>query len=179
MQYSITPLERRIKDLYFWLRIFEPWEISMIEMADRLNIWLHFVNMESRVVGRNGMYSIIINSNQNPQEQWEDFGHEVAHLLESSGNQLNLPLTCVKKQEIQAENFALHFCIPTFMLTKFDLPQTVPTAASFISKTFNVTYRLAYWKLNHLQAHIFGKWQRPQAFEQENKEEINYSLHQL
>lgn len=91
MQCSTTPLERRTRDLYYWLHIFEPSEINMFDIADKLNVWLHFVNRESRVAGRNGMYSIIINHNQSAQEQWEDFGHEVAHLLESTGNQLNLP----------------------------------------------------------------------------------------
>ena len=52
------------------------------------------------------MYSIIIDRRS---AQWEDFDHELGHLLRHYGNQLNMPEAFVCLQESQAKSEATLF----------------------------------------------------------------------
>ena len=126
--------------------------MDMIEIAANLNVWLHFTDMGSRSLARNNMYSIIIDRRLSPQEQWLDFGHELCHVLLHAGNQLNLPPLFVDMQEYKANNFMLHFCVPTFMLRNLKIPQLSPV--SFISDAFNVPYWVASERLSHYKRQL-------------------------
>ncbi|WP_199426051.1 ImmA/IrrE family metallo-endopeptidase [Thermaerobacillus caldiproteolyticus] len=137
-QYQFTPLEQYIHDLYQHLSIAKPYQLDMIDIASKLNIWLHFADIRSTAIDRNGIYSIIIDRRLTKQQQWQDFGHELCHLLRHSGNQVMLPESMVQLQEAQATNFALHFCVPTFMLLNLELPYTENEIIYFLSETFCV-----------------------------------------
>ncbi|HLR80429.1 MAG TPA: ImmA/IrrE family metallo-endopeptidase, partial [Bacillota bacterium] len=50
------------------------------------------------------------------QKQWQDFGHELGHVLCHAGHQLKMNHMFLKYQEWKANNFMYHFCVPTFML---------------------------------------------------------------
>ncbi|WNS79165.1 hypothetical protein RRU94_07150 [Domibacillus sp. DTU_2020_1001157_1_SI_ALB_TIR_016] len=55
-------------------------------------------------------------------------------------------------QEWQAKTFALHFCMPTFMLEKLDLPFDKRPAINKAAELFNLEYsfvekRLALWEI--------------------------------
>ncbi|WP_084279249.1 ImmA/IrrE family metallo-endopeptidase [Anoxybacteroides tepidamans] len=136
--YQFTPLEQYIQDLYQHLSITEPYQLDMIDIAAKLNIWLHFADIRSTAIDRNGTYSIIIDRRLPRQQQWQDFGHELCHVLRHSGNQIMLPQSMVQLQEAQAANFALHFCAPTFMLLNLELPYTEKEIVYVISETFGV-----------------------------------------
>lgn len=60
------------------------------------------------------------------------------------------------KQEYQARNFALHFCIPTFMLRKINLPSERNHAIAVIADTFEVTNSFAAARLDHYEKQIDG-----------------------
>lgn len=71
----------------------------------------------------------------------------------------------VKGEEWQADLFALHFCIPTFMLQKLSLPSDSKRAIYKTSKKFGVTYEFAEkllymynMKLLDLEVHSYSKW---------------------
>jgi len=49
-----------------------------------------------------------------------------------------LPASLVQLQEAQATNFALHFCVPTFMLLELELPHTEKEIVYVLSETFGV-----------------------------------------
>jgi hypothetical protein len=138
INYQLTPLEQSIKDLYQQLCISEPHQLDMIDIASKLNIWLHFADITSTAIERNDVYSIIIDRRLTRQQQWQDFGHELCHVFRHSGNQLMLPNSMVQLQEAQAANFALHFCVPTFMLLNLELPHTEKEIIYVISETFSV-----------------------------------------
>ncbi|HAM81614.1 ImmA/IrrE family metallo-endopeptidase [Ornithinibacillus bavariensis] len=52
------------------------------------------------------------------QKEWQLFGHELGHSLRHCGHQLKMHPLFKELQEYQANYFAYHFCIPTFMLDK-------------------------------------------------------------
>ncbi|MEH7354030.1 ImmA/IrrE family metallo-endopeptidase [Neobacillus drentensis] len=147
MNYIYNPLEDQVKKLYQHLSTIVPEEIDMIDIAAKLDIWLHFEDLSSKAIEHSGVYSMFIDRRLSPQQQWQDFGHELCHALMHSGNQLNLPLEFVMYQESKARNFALHFCIPTFMLERLDLPPIKKEAIEVISKTFNVELNFAKVRL--------------------------------
>ncbi|MED4685712.1 protein of unknown function [Bacillus mycoides] len=142
--YYTTQLEDYMQHLYQSLSIFVPEQMDMMKIAQKLNIWLYFVPIGSCAIKRNGLASIILDERKSQQEQFEDFGHEVAHLLFHAGNQLNMPKMFMDYQEAKAKNFELHFCIPTFMLR--NLPPSHLTA-HFIAETFNVSLQFAEKRL--------------------------------
>jgi Zn-dependent peptidase ImmA (M78 family) len=139
MTYIFTPIEDYVQKLYHHLSIHVPEQIDMIDIAAKLDVWLHFECIGSKAIERNGIYSIFIDNRISNQEQWQDFGHELCHALIHCGNQLQLPKDFISFQESKARNFALHFCIPTFMLEKLELPTMKKEAIEFIAMTFNVT----------------------------------------
>jgi Zn-dependent peptidase ImmA (M78 family) len=145
--YVLTPIEDYIQRLYAELDIEYPEQLSMLDIASKLNVWIYFCDMESRAVERNGLYSMLIDRRLSTAEQWEDFGHELCHLLRHAGNQLNTHEQFIHYQEAQAEQFALHFCIPTFMLSRLPLPAEKENAVSYVAETFNVTGPFALQRL--------------------------------
>lgn len=143
LHYRFTPLESWIERLYNHLSISTPEQLNMIDIAAKLQVWLHFADIESTAIDREGLYSLIIDRCLSKQQQWEDFGHELCHLLRHAGNQMMLPDSMVELQESQTNNFALHFCVPTFMLLKRPIPCLKHEFIEDICTTFNVTYLLA------------------------------------
>ncbi|MBJ8200672.1 ImmA/IrrE family metallo-endopeptidase [Bacillus cereus] len=150
-RYYTTQTEDYIKKLYHSLSIFTPEQINMIEIARKLNIWIHFAPFESRAIYREELPSIIIDNRKKFYHQWEDFGHELCHILFHIGNQLLMPKMFLDYQEAKANNFMLHFCIPTFMLQKLDLPESRVESIQIISKTFNVSVQIAKQRLFHYE----------------------------
>jgi len=153
--YNLTTLETWIKEFYKQLSINEPFQLDMFDIASKLDVWLYFDDMSSRAFERKGMASIIINRHLSPAEQWEDFGHEIAHILRQSGNQMMLTESFIQFQEMRADNFALEFCIPTFMLLNLSLPQSKLETIKYISEAFNVTLELAKKKLAKIERNVF------------------------
>lgn len=156
MDYVLTPLEEEIKKLYLSCGIYIPEQIDLFRIAEKLDIWVHIANYESQACERGGLLTIVLNENKSTQEQWEDFGHELKHILWDAGNQLEMPDSFAKFQETKANNFALQFCVPTFMLLESDLPTYWNEAIRFISDTFHVTDHFAEKKLIHFERQITG-----------------------
>lgn len=148
----MTPLEDYVKELYQRAGIMESYQLDMLDIAEKLNVWIHLMDMESQAIDRNGLHSIVIDRRLSPAQQWQDFGHELCHVLRHAGNQLRSPIGFIKYQETQAEQFAQHFCIPSFMLSEFGLPKTKVEAIVLFCDTFNVTPSFASERLvNHLR----------------------------
>ncbi|ARJ21865.1 hypothetical protein B7492_11725 [Bacillus mycoides] len=142
--YYTTLLEDYIQRMYHSLSIIVPEQIDMMEIANKLNIWLYFAPFGSHAIERNGIYSLIIDDRKTKKKQWEDFGHELCHILLHSGNQLLMPKMFLDYQEAKAKNFELHFCIPTFMLRNLS-PSYLTTY--FIAEIFNVSLHFAEKRL--------------------------------
>jgi Zn-dependent peptidase ImmA (M78 family) len=156
IHYHTTRLEDYTENLYHSLAIFAPEQMDIMEIAQKLNIWVYFAPIGSCALERNGLLSIVLDERKSSQEQFEDFAHEVAHLFFHAGNQLNMPKMFLDYQEAKAHNFAMQFCIPTFMLQKLSLPTTKSEAIHMLSHTFNVTPQLADKRLVHYQNQVLA-----------------------
>lgn len=152
LEYQFTLIEEHIKDFYENLSIHTPYEIDMYHIASELDIWIHYLNDESHAYkNKNGLYSIFLDQRLSLQEQWQDFGHELGHVIKHVGNQYKLRRMFRELQESQANNFMYHFCVPTFMLLKYNLTNymNVNDGIEFVSDTFNVTKDFAKKRLAH------------------------------
>ncbi|MCT8138594.1 ImmA/IrrE family metallo-endopeptidase [Anaerobacillus sp. CMMVII] len=115
-----------------------------------------FLPTSSQITFVFGGPKININPKLTPQEQWEDFGHELCHALRQYGSQLSMPDDYIFYQEEKADNFALHFCVPTFMLERIDLPQYRTKAIEVIAETFHVTFEFAKKRLEKHEQQLLG-----------------------
>ncbi|MCD5324742.1 MULTISPECIES: ImmA/IrrE family metallo-endopeptidase [Pontibacillus] len=153
MKYEYTRLEDQIKELYTAMGIHCPFDMELGYISSSLKVDLN--------IGEHGPFrsgnSIHLQIHDTPEEQWESFGHEICHVLWHAGNQLFMANTYRLKQEWQARNFALHFCVPTFMLLKLDLPERRCEAVELIAETFGVTHTFANQRLQHLEKQYLGK----------------------
>ena len=147
MKYHTTLLEDAVKHLYVNLGIYYPHQLNILEIAEYLGIKVHFFDITSRVYKK----EIIIDSRLSPEQQWEDFGHELCHLLLQYGNQiLYINSLFLEYQEWKANNFALHFCVPTFMLQKYKIA-SITDGIPFITNKFQVRQEIAEKKLIHFR----------------------------
>lgn len=149
MKYQLTILEEDIQKLYTNLSIIIAEEINMYSIAEAFDIWIHYRNQSSEMQCINGLYSIILNENLSFAGMWQDFGHELGHVVKHVGKQHALSRTFRDLQESQANNFMYHFCVPTFMLLNYKINDflNVKAGIPFIAETFNVTLVFAERRL--------------------------------
>jgi Zn-dependent peptidase ImmA (M78 family) len=182
LTYNYTPLEDYVKNLYQRLSIFVPTDIDMFYICDQLNIQLHFYDDGSVALEHEDTPHIFIDKRLTTMEQWQDFGHELCHILKHHGNQLylssNQSNSFIKLQEYQAENFMYQFCVPTFMLQDYDIANfhTTNECIEFISNVFHVTHefsieRLIRYKRKLLQA----EWDKQFRGRMDSKPTRDYS----
>src|SRR5699024_12610101 len=86
------------------------------------------------------------------QQQWQEFGHELCHVLWHAGRQENISDSFCSYQEGQADNFAYHLCIPTFMLCRLKGVSTYE-----VMNLFNVEYGFASKRLEMYRNKIIMK----------------------
>lgn len=155
--YFPTTLENYIETLYSHIHISQPYELDILTISERLNIKTYFFpGVGSQAMDVLGGPKINIDPEISPKEQWQDFGHELCHILKQYGTQTNMPDEFINFQEDKADNFALQFCIPTFMLERLELPQYRSKAIEYISDTFNVTYEFATKRIERHELQRLG-----------------------
>lgn len=139
-----THLEDYVMNLYKTLNVSTPNQLDMFAIAKMIGVDIVYRETIFRLGNE------VILQNNNLSEQWMDFGHELAHVLLHSGIQLNMYPMYREYQEWRADLFALHFCVPTFMLEQLNLPSTRNEAIGLIAKEFCVSFEFAEVRL--------GKW---------------------
>lgn len=138
MTIQLSHLEEEVKKIYTKLNMFTPEEIDMEQIAVAFQIWIHYERKGSGMFCINGLYSMVLDSRTSRQQQWEDFVHELGHVIKHCGNQFNMNRMFRQLQEYQANSFMYHFCVPTFMLEKISLPRMQSEAIKLIGDIFNV-----------------------------------------
>ncbi|WP_309087152.1 ImmA/IrrE family metallo-endopeptidase [Domibacillus sp.] len=138
MSYTKTHLEEFVEALYRNMNIEHPEQIDMELISRRLGILIDYIDTPSKSVYDAGFVMILINKQVPLPVQWQEFAHELAHILRHAGNQTLLPDGLRMMQEWQAEHFAAYFCVPGFMLEKIELPSSLQEAIPIISEKFNV-----------------------------------------
>ncbi|RDZ07931.1 ImmA/IrrE family metallo-endopeptidase [Priestia megaterium] len=143
MNYQTSLLEDWIHQFYKQIGVYSPDQLDFPVIADCLGIQLEFWEVSSRLYRG----TMIIDSRLTPQEQWQDFAHEICHKLRHYGNHMTMPEMFLELQEFQANHFALHFCVPTFMLKNLNFQKSRKETIYLIAITFGVTYEFAEKRL--------------------------------
>jgi Zn-dependent peptidase ImmA (M78 family) len=171
MKYQTTLLEDWIKEFYYRIGIYHPRQLDLLEIAARLGFYVSFQKFSSRIY--NG--EILIDERLSDAEQWEDFGHEVCHLIRQDGNQLIMSNQFLDMQESKAESFALHFCVPTFMLLKHEIANYYGTdGVLFVMDTYCVTKSFAKRRLDHFKNQL-NQAKSDDEFRKRKEPVTNYS----
>lgn len=137
-----TRTEDYIKDLLYRCRIYDYTDLNIEKISTFLKIPVRYWEFNSESVCLENKYIIFINAYATIEVQWQDFAHELGHVLWHAGRQENIPQPFRQLQEWQAENFSYHLCIPTFMLEKIN-----NVNVRKISYLFNVEYNFAVKRL--------------------------------
>ncbi|UOQ95548.1 ImmA/IrrE family metallo-endopeptidase [Halobacillus shinanisalinarum] len=154
--YHYTPLESYMREFLLFLSIQTPNQLTIDHIMERLNIHVHYWNDKSEAMIYKGKKRMFINKQLSNEERWQIFGHELCHIMMHHGSQFNMPASFLAYQEWKADNFALHVCVPTFMLLQMDLPFRKPQAIYEVASTFGVTPQFASRRLEHLENQYIG-----------------------
>nr|WP_289038197.1 ImmA/IrrE family metallo-endopeptidase [uncultured Allobacillus sp.] len=146
-----THLEDYIHNLYKHLSITEPQHLTIESIAQKLGLTVDY----GSVAFRFGDFIILQETNE--QQEWQQFGHEVCHYLRHHGSQLTMAKTFMQLQEYQADYFAYHFCVPTFMLDQID-----NLSIHDIINLFNVEYDFAQRRFDIYENKLINMaWAKP------------------
>jgi hypothetical protein len=165
--YQTTPLEQWTEQLWIKSGIITPSHLNIDEVSSRLDVWVHFLQDTSRALEYMGLRSILIDKRQGRDLQWEEFLHELCHVLRHAGNQTTMPRLFCEGQEAEANRFVLYAAIPFFMLRHLKLPSRMDEAAADLSLYFGVTYELALKRLEQVQRRNFEAILWEEALKQE------------
>ena len=158
--YNYSHLEDFIKKLYNQIEIYEPVNLSLKIISRALDIKIFYWEEKSQAILYENMSAIFIDNRISPQLQWQDFCHELCHILIHSGDQTNMPSLFREYQEFKANNFMYHACVPTFMLDELNICDSTAVTIGWIQKLFNVEHEFAKTRLeNYLnQKHHVLHW---------------------
>ncbi len=154
--YLTSYLEDNIQRLYEDLDIKYPYQLNKYIISDRLDIGIYLSRDPSEAFYWENRYYIFINRDLDSRRRWQDFGHELCHVLRHSGHQGEMPSLFRELQEWQADNFMYHFCVPTFMLRALKLPAEMRRAIPIVAETFNVEYEFAEERLYRYSQKLFA-----------------------
>lgn len=159
-QYS--HLEDYIKSFYTQMKIDSPELLDMKSIARQLEIKLFYWEEKSQAILYEDMSAIFIDCRSSPEMQWQDFMHELCHVLIHTGDQIYMSPLFREYQEFKANNFMYHACVPTFMLDNHNIYDNTLENARLIQELFHVEGKFAIKRLNqYLQnRQSILKWNR-------------------
>lgn len=154
--YQMTALEKWTEDLYERLGIREPSQITIANISERLNIWIHYLDVRSKGIEASaGMYSMFIDNRLPAGMQRLEFLHELCYLLRHAGNQSVMPEHYTQAQQDEADRFILYAAMPYSMISRRSLPELRSEAISVITTEFEVPRELAMQRIDQIQRRIF------------------------
>ncbi|GAA0415424.1 ImmA/IrrE family metallo-endopeptidase [Virgibacillus salarius] len=130
-------LEDLVYKLYTSIGVKDPTGLEMHKIAKKLGVEITYD--ENKVFRFENEISL---KKRTKRQEWMDFGHELGHCLMHCGLQVSMHPLFVELQEWQANNFAYHFCVPTFMLDKL-----YNYTVCDVMQLFNVDYDFACKRL--------------------------------
>ncbi|MUK89114.1 ImmA/IrrE family metallo-endopeptidase [Ornithinibacillus sp. L9] len=145
--FTYNRTEDYIQQFLHSIYITEPHQLTIRYITKIIKLPVRFWEFTSEVVYSKGKYIMFLEETAPLQKQWQDFGHELCHVLWHVGRQEYLPNDFLKPQEWQANHFAYHFCVPTFMLEQIRNPNV-----NEIMYLFNVDRQFATRRLEMYQS---------------------------
>lgn len=134
MGQTYNNLEDYIKQFLNSLGIYHPHQLNIETVSNRLGMIVYYIPHDSMAI--EGI--LFLDNRQTDETMWQEFGHELCHILWHAGDQALIPLSMREYQEWKAENFSQHLCIPTFMLDKMELPNHEKEAVWILMDAFGV-----------------------------------------
>ncbi|WP_244294829.1 ImmA/IrrE family metallo-endopeptidase [Lysinibacillus fusiformis] len=147
MSTFLTHTEEYIKTFYLTIGISSPQDIQFLEISNHLGISTFYWSEQSQALFTGNKRFILLNENLSPQQQWQEFCHELAHVLLHTGDQFYMTPLFREYQEHKANNFMYHACIPTFMLDELQIYDCTKKTVIKIQELFNVEYEFALKRL--------------------------------
>ncbi|MFF5994833.1 ImmA/IrrE family metallo-endopeptidase [Lysinibacillus sp. KU-BSD001] len=144
---SWTYTESYVKELYEAIGIFSPEQLDFQTIAHRLSANVFYWQETSQALFFNNRGYIMLDETLSPQQQWQDFCHELAHVLLHTGSQSRLPQSFVEYQEYKANHFMYHAAMPTFMLRELPLQDATTNNVRLVQQLFNVEQDFAEKRL--------------------------------
>lgn len=144
-----THLEDFIKNLYTQIDINVPENLNLKLIAKRLNIKIFYWEEKSQAIFYDDMSVIFIDNRISSEIQWQEFSHELCHVLTHTGDQIIMPSLFREYQEFKANNFMYHACVPTFMLDKLEIDDFSDRTINRIQQLFNVEYDFAKTRIEN------------------------------
>lgn len=144
-----THTEDFIKELYTRLGILTYQQLDFLKIARNLEIQLFYWKDSSQALFMKDHPYIFLNEQLTNQQMWQDFCHELAHVLLHSGHQGRMSPLFREYQEYKANNFMYHACVPSFMLD--ELEPTELTVEN-VQRLFNVEYDFAFKRLEQYRS---------------------------
>lgn len=145
--YTMSHTEDYIKNMYLHIGILRPQQLDYQQIARKLGIKIFYWEDTSQALFLKELACIFLNKKLTKQQMWQDFCHELAHVLMHSGHQARLPPLFVEYQESKANNFMYHACIPTYMLNDLKINDFLYSTVLSVSKLFQVEYDFALKRL--------------------------------
>lgn len=143
-----TYTECYVKELYEQLQIFSPEQLDMKIIAKKLDVKIFYWEEKSQAIIYDDMCAIFIDLRNSNEHQWQDFCHELAHVLLHIGIQDKLPKMYIEYQEHKANQFMYHSAIPTFMLDRLNIFDCSIHNIRLVQQTFHVEENFATKRLN-------------------------------
>ncbi|MFD2330372.1 ImmA/IrrE family metallo-endopeptidase [Cohnella sp. GCM10020058] len=153
--YQPTPLEQWIEALWLRAGIVTPDQLTIEEVSDRLDVWVHYMSQSSKALEWMGIRSVLIDLRLTAEQQWEDYLHELCHILRHAGNQTVMPRSFLEHQEAEAKRFVLYASMPFSMVKDMKLPSIRGEAVQLLASKFGVTCELADVRLDQFQRRAF------------------------
>lgn len=146
-----THTEEFIQKLYKLLKINKPRELDFRNISLQLKIKVFYWPDKSQALFLREHTYIFLNEQLTDSQQWQDFYHELAHVLLHNGHQCRMSPLFREYQENKANNFMYHACVPSFMLDEIE---PCKLTVEYVQQLFNVEYDFA---LKRLEQYISNK----------------------
>lgn len=143
-----TYTECYVKELYEHLGIFSPEQLDLKALAKKLDVKIFYWEEKSQAIIYVDMCAIFIDLRNSFERQWQDFCHELAHVLLHTGIQTKIPQMYVEYQEHKANQFMYHAAIPTFMLDNLNINDCTLENVRLVQQLFHVEEAFAIKRLN-------------------------------
>lgn len=140
----LTYTEEFIKILYLKIGMTTPMTLTLKSIVKSLGIHVFYWPEKSQALFFNDTGYIMLNNNLTSQQQWQDFCHELCHILLHTGRQKHMFPLFREYQEYKANNFMYHACVPSFMLDEIE-PSNL--TVEYVQQQFNVEYDFAFKRI--------------------------------
>jgi len=163
-------MENFVKEFYTKLDILEPHQLDYKEISYKLGIKIFYWYEPSQALFLKQHSYIFLNAHLSKVQKWQDFCHELGHVLLHAGNQRRLSAEFVKYQEAKANLFMYHACVPSFMLDQLEINDYTSETINLVAGLFCVEGPFA---ARRLEQYINNKLHRMCEFKSSNQYEIS------